>query len=511
MDGSGSIGTAVGCVKNLLARGADLHDFGRMPVAKQIATAALLFLAFAPRLNASMDLARALNDAFASVYEQVSPSVVVIEVRSSAESNSILPQGWEFFFQNPPGGRGGIPGESEFPLQGSGVILSADGLIVTNHHVVAPAVAGGITVILKDGRRLPATIVGRDDKTDLAVLQIDAKDLPAARLGDSDAVRVGQFAFALGAPMELPYTFTFGLVSATDRSNLTRSTLYENYIQTDAAINPGNSGGPLVDIEGRVIGINTMISGINRGLGFAIPINMVKDVASQLIANGEVVRPWLGISIAGIEESERLRREFAPLEMGVVVQAIFFGTPASKSDLRAGDVILRVDGTPVRKAGDVQQAVLRRAVGDAISLDVSRGGQETRIDVQAGKQPADPRQAAAPPPILPTEEPAPERTFTAGELSPESLGVKTEELEEKSLQKLGIAGAMSGLLVVEVRPNSAAETSGLQEGDVILDANHQPVAGSKVFSEMCGAMDPARGLLLTVVRDGGKTFTFLKP
>jgi serine protease Do len=499
-------GTGVGADKKPLAQTAKLGKYCNVNNLLR-ATLIVWVLAAAPA-KASLDLARALNEAFASVYESVSPSVVVIEVRRTGDRNSILPEGWEFFFRSPRGGGG----EMEFPSQGSGVILSADGLILTNHHVVAPAAPGGITVILKDGRRLPATIVGMDDKTDLAVLQIDAGDLPAAQLGDSDQVRVGQFAFALGAPMELPYTFTFGLVSATDRSNLTRSTLYENYIQTDAAINPGNSGGPLVDIEGRVIGINTMISGINRGLGFAIPINMVKNVAAQLIAHGEVIRPWLGISIAGIEESERLRSQFSPLESGVVVQAIFFETPASQSELRAGDVILRVDESPVRRAGDVQKAVLRRSVGDAIALDVWRGGKESRVEIKAGRQPAEPRQASMAPPILPApDEAIPAREFTPGDLTPASLGMEIQSMDPGALQRFGLGGVETALLVTQVSPGSAAEASGIEEGDILVEANHLPVGNVKTFGQFCGDMDPQRGLLLTIVRDGGKTFAFLKP
>lgn len=468
------------------------------------------FLIQASDVRSSIEMARSLDQAFASVYEKVSPSVVVIEVQRTPGDETILPNGWEFFFRTPPGG------ESDAPSQGSGLIVSSDGYIVTNYHVIAPAAEDGITVILKDGRRFPAQVVGTDAKTDLAVLQVKADGLPAALLGDSDAVRVGQFAFALGAPMELPYTFTFGLISATGRTNLTRSTAYENYLQTDAAINPGNSGGPLADIEGRVIGINTLISGLNRGLGFAIPINMVKDIAAQLIAAGEVIRPWLGISIEGISESERLRRQFPSVE-GVVVQAIFADTPASKSALRAGDVIQRVDGKEVRRAGDVQQAVLRRAVGDEVTLDVWRSGQQSVIRLRAGRQPGDLRAASrapasqsSPSPLsdsmLPPQNPAP------GGISGNNthIGAVLKPVDPDLLKSWEVTDRTAGLLVLSVEPGSVAEVAGLEPGDVILEAGNQPVASVSALEEILREADLSRGIMLSIAREGSRTFAIIK-
>ena len=266
--------------------------------------------AFAQNAVTSNALAHQLNDAFAAVYEKVAPAVVIVEVkRSSDVSMSGLPEGLEFFFRGPDGA----------PLQtnqGSGFIISHDGYILTNDHVVGDSANDGITVRLKDGRKFPATLVGMDDKSDLAVIKIDAQHLPTVELGDSDAAKVGQFAFAIGAPFELPYTFTVGVISAKGRNNLTNSRSYEEYIQTDASINPGNSGGPLCDIEGRVIGVNTLIYRMNRGLGFAIPINLAREVGKQLITNGRVSRSWLGIEIVGIEENEALAELLSRFEAG---------------------------------------------------------------------------------------------------------------------------------------------------------------------------------------------------
>ena len=341
----------------------------------------LVVSAFAQNTGTANALARQLNDAFASVYEKVAPAVVIVEVRRSSDvSLSGLPEGLEFFFRGPDG----APTQTN---QGSGFIISADGYILTNDHVVGDSANDGITVKLKDGRKFSAKLVGMDDKSDLAVIKIEARNLPTVELGDSDAAKVGQFAFAIGAPFELPYTFTVGVISAKGRNNLTNSRSYEEYIQTDASINPGNSGGPLCDIEGRVVGVNTLIYRMNRGLGFAIPINLAREVSQQLIASGRVSRSWLGIEIMGIEESEALQRYFPDLKKGVVVNGIQPGTPAASSDLRAGDVILKVDNVPVSLSRDVQREILGKKVGQSVSLELWRNGKISSLTMRTGEQP----------------------------------------------------------------------------------------------------------------------------
>ena len=210
--------------------------------------------------------------------------------------------------------------------------------------------ADKIDVKLRDGRNFPARMVGTDEKTDIAVIKIDAKDLPVVQLGDSDAVRVGQFAFAIGAPFRLDYTFTYGVISGKGRSKLFQSGGYSisDYLQTDASINPGNSGGPLCDIDGKVIGMNTLINGMNRGLGFAIPINMAKEIGAELVAGHKIMRPWLGIRIETLGDDPTIRDLFKGADKGVVVRTIEADAPASKSDLRPFDLITQVDGTPIR-------------------------------------------------------------------------------------------------------------------------------------------------------------------
>ncbi len=445
--------------------------------------------AFAQNAATSGALVRQLNDAFASVYEKVAPAVVVIEVkRSSDASLSGLPEGLEFFLRGPDG----APTQTN---QGSGFVISSDGYILTNDHVVGDAARDGITVRLKDGRKFPASLIGLDDKSDLAVIKIDAKDLPTVELGDSDSAKVGQFAFAIGAPFELPYTFTVGVISAKGRTNLTDSRSYEEYIQTDASINPGNSGGPLCDIDGRVIGVNTLIYRMNRGLGFAIPINLAQQVGDQLISTGRVSRPWLGIEIVGIEESEALQRYFPDLKKGVVVNGIAPGAPASSSDLRAGDVIVKVDSVPVSLSRDVQREILSKKVGQNVQLELWRNGKVAVVSLRTGEQPD--RMTRASNRRVPAEPPT-KQVAPAG-----SHGLIVEDV---------VPGApVGGVKVKDIAPGSAANAAGLMPGDIITEVAGKPLKGKTDFEAAIAGADLTRGIMLMVDRDGQRTFAILKP
>src|SRR5438132_5594572 len=293
------------------------------------------------------DVVHALNNAFAKVFETVAPSVVIIEISKKNEGNE-GPAFEDFFFQSPPDENNQQRGQRNLqPIQseGSGFIVRPDGYILTNFHVVEGA--DKIEVKLKDGREFPAKVVGTDEKTDIAVIKIEAKDLSVVQLGDSDALRVGEFAFAIGAPFKLDYTFTYGVVSGKGRSKLFQTGGYSisDYLQTDASINPGNSGGPLCDIDGKVIGMNTLINGMNRGLGFAIPINMAKEIGAELVAGHKIMRPWLGIRIETLGDDSSIRDLLKGADRGVVVRTIEADTPAYRSDLRTFDVIAHADGT----------------------------------------------------------------------------------------------------------------------------------------------------------------------
>lgn len=430
-------------------------------------------------------LARQMNDAFADVYEKVAPAVVVIGVRATADvAVPGLPEGLEFFFRGPDGQP--IP---QGPTEGSGFIISPEGHILTNHHVVASGVMGEISVRLQDGRTFPATVIGADKKSDIAVIKIEANDLPSVELGDSDKARVGQFAFAIGAPYDLPYTFTVGVISAKGRNDFPYSETYQEYIQTDAAIHPGNSGGPLCDLNGRVVGVNTMIKGINRGLGFAIPINIAKDVASQLMANGRVSRPWLGIGILGLEDSAEARAHFSSLKSGVLVRGVMPDTPAFNSPLQTGDVILKVDGKAVGRSRDFQREILGKKIGEAVNLEFWRDGQISTCVVQTGEQPEQ---------FIRTAVSAPRKADPEGSagrygLTPDRASTPTH-----------------GVRVENVVPDSAAAAAGVRPGDIIVEVAGDLVTTAENLEKALEKADARRGVLVLIDRDGQKTFAILK-
>jgi len=441
-------------------------------------------------------MARQLNDSFAGVFAKVAPSVVVIESKSSvARSIPGLPRGLEFFLKRQDGNS-----ESQEPNVGSGFIFREDGHIITNNHVIEDA--DRITVRLHDGRQFPAEVIGVDDRTDLAVIKISASDLTAVEIADSDTVRVGQFAFAIGTPMDLPFTFTVGVVSAKERSF---GGSYGELIQTDASINPGNSGGPLCDIDGKVVGVNTLISGMNRGLGFAIPVNVAKNVANQLADSGRVRRPWLGISIAGIEESVQFQRIFPTVSKGVVVQGIEPGAPAQSSDLRPGDVIVKVDGVVVGLAGELQRQILSKAIGQRVNLDVWRQGQVVQVAVQTGEQPSFQRASMRPRSQVPRAQPAPNQ-------QPSSPGMTYEDVTPESMARLGLRKSeLGGVVVTAVEEGSEAAVAGLKAGDLISEAGGRKVLNSQDLASILASDAPGEGTLLLIERDGAKTFAILKP
>ena len=315
------------------------------------------------------DVVHALNNAFAKVFESVAPSVVIIEVTKKNDGSEGLNFDDLFFQGQPPddNSQRRVPRNLQ-PVQseGSGFLVRPDGYIFTNFHVVEGA--DRVQVKLKDGREFPAKVVGTDEKTDIAVIKIDAANLPVVQMGDSDGVRVGQFAFAIGA------------ISGKGRSKLLSNGGYNisDYLQTDASINPGNSGGPLCDIDGKVIGMNTLINGLNRGLGFAIPSNLANDIGQQLIAGKKIARPWLGIRIESLGDDASIRDFFKGVDKGVVVRTIEADAPAHKSDLRPFDVITKVDGAPVTTDTQLQHEILKKKIGQPVKLTVWRKGQTLR-------------------------------------------------------------------------------------------------------------------------------------
>ena len=449
--------------------------------------------------EAGKDVVHQLNNAFAKVFEIVAPSVVIIEVSKKNDGGETSTFD-DLFFQGPPDennprGRGSQPVQSE----GSGFIVRPDGYIFTNFHVVEAA--DKIDVKLKDGREFPAKVVGTDEKTDVAVIKIEAKDLPVVQLGDSDAVRVGQFAFAIGAPFKLDYTFTYGVVSGKGRSKLFTTGGYSisDYLQTDASINPGNSGGPLCDIDGKVIGMNTLINGLNRGLGFAIPINLAKEIGAELVAGHKIVRPWLGIRIETLGDDSSIRDLFKGIEKGVVVRTIEADAPAYKSDLRPFDVITQVDGTAVETDSQLQHEILKKKVGQNVELTVWRKGQTMKVPVKTGELPNEIARASNEP-----IKPAQPKQEEVGK-----FGLQVQDLTKEVAERLHL-GVQQGVIVTDVSDNSIAAQQNIQREDIITEVDGKPVNNVASFREALTKADPKRGVLLYLDRKGSKTFAVLK-
>ena len=431
--------------------------------------------------------ARGLGDAFVSVAEQVSRSVVSIRV----EQVQRLPRMPAPFF-GPFGAPFGPPprGGDRYGVRrgaGSGVIIRPDGYIVTNRHVVADA--DNVEVLLHDERRFEGKVVGTDEATDLAVVKIDATGLPAARFADSDAVRVGQWVLAIGSPFGLDYTVTAGVVSAKGRA--LGANEIEDYIQTDASINPGNSGGPLVDLEGRVVGINTMIVGRASGIGFAVPSNFARQVADQLIEHGAVERAWIGVVFQDV--TPELASQFGlPDADGALVAEVTPDGPAAKAGVRPGDVIVAVDGRPVREGRDLLRYVLRKRVGEKVTLDVYRDGRRQQLELTTGRRPGSRRLQASVEPL-------------GGGADLGSFGLELRKLTPELRQRLHVE-AEQGVVVVRVRPGSAADRAGLRPGDLLLEADRKPVAEVRDVQK---ALSDGQALL-RVRRRGGSLFLVLR-
>jgi serine protease Do len=407
-------------------------------------------------------LSRALSfeTALTDVAEAVSPSVVSIQVEVTQPQNQSMP----FLFGGQ--GRGGIVRGG-----GSGVILRSDGYILTNNHVVHKA--SRIEVRLRNGKSFPAKLVGADSATDLAMLKIDARNLPQAEFASSQKARVGQFVIAIGSPFGLDYTVTTGVLSAKGRGSIGANEI-EDYLQTDASINPGNSGGPLVNLHGRVLGINTMIIGRGSGIGFAIPSEIAQRVARQLIEDGTVKRAWLGVSFQEI--TPELAAHFGgSFQGGALINAIVPKGPADKAGLQAGDVITAVDGKSIQEGHDLLRTVLRHDVGERISLDVRRGDQAKKITLVTGERPS--------------EDGAQSRNESVEDDS--MLGLALENLTPRLRERFRYEGD-GQVFVRGVAPGSDADRAGLRPGDIILQADRRSV---RSIADVRTALEDGKALL----------------
>ncbi len=450
--------------------------------------------------SAALNLARQLNEAFVEVADEVSPAVVVIDIRQKTNGKE-SEDGGSFWDLLPPDLRRhfqhhGDAHQHYLEGEGSGVIISSDGYILTNNHVVENA--DQIVVRLKDGRAFAGEVKGIDAESDLAVIKIKASGLRPAKLGDSDAARVGEFVLAIGAPFELNDTVTVGHVSAKGRSF--EQDPNQDFIQTDARILPGNSGGPLVNLYGEVIGINTMIEGLDTGVGFAVPINLAKQVKDHLISEGKFNRSWLGIGIRELKDDHDyldLDKTLTPdAREGVVVDSILPGGPASKSGLQPGDVVTAVDGKTVKTTRQLRDEVAGKKPGRATVLEVVRGKEHLTIRVTPGVMPAADELSAKP-------------HRSRGAVEAAGLGLTVQGLSKELAEQYGV-DVISGVIVTAVEQDSVADLHGIKPGDVITEINRRHVSTPRQFRETVKAADLKRGLMVNLVRDGAGMFLVLK-
>ncbi len=429
---------------------------------------------------------------FSAVIKPALPAVVNIRTSKivKQQANQMSP-----FFNDPmfkqffgdQFGQSGKPHAEREQALGSGVIVTADGTILTNNHVIDGA--SDIKVQLSDKREFAAKLVGADPKSDIAVLKIEGKDLPTLPLGDSSQLNVGDLIFAIGDPFGIGETATMGIVSATGRGGLHIEN-YESFIQTDAAINPGNSGGAMIDIHGNLVGVNTAIlshgSGGNEGVGFAIPISMAKPVMDQILAHGKVVRGYMGAYIQDLTPEMAKAFNFN-MSGGVLIGDVSPTAPAAKAGLNKGDVILKLNGQAVNDANDLRLNISQMAPGTAVKLQVWRDGKTQDYSLTLGELPPD-KQAA-------------EGTDETG--SGEIQGIEVQDLTSDIMQELNLPAGTHGVVVTSVDPSSAAAAAGINRGDVIQEINHKAVSTSAQYKQLMAGAGSQPILLL--VNHGGIT------
>ncbi len=445
----------------------------------------LLIVFIAPLAASVLD---DLSSEFAKVANKVSPAVVTIRAEKVVRRPDIF-SGWEydfFGFQLPQN----RDVEYKANILGSGVLVE-DGYILTNNHVVENVEE--ITVHLTNRHEYEAKIIGRDPKSDIAVLQIDGKDLPWAKLGDSDKLEVGQWVLAIGNPFsdQLYSTVTHGIISALGRSRVGLVD-YEDFIQTDAAINPGNSGGALVNLEGEVIGINSAIasrSGGSQGVGFAIPVNLAKRVMKDLIENGRVIRGYLGVQIQEVDH--QIARSMGLKEVaGALISDVVEETPADKAGLKTGDLVLKVDGKKIYTTSELRNTISARKPGEKVTLVLLRDGKEKNIRVTLGELPEDMNQAME------------TRAFKEGP------GFSVKDLDKNLAARFGIKKD-NGVIITDVQPGSEAAAKGLRPGDIILRIGDKEISSVREFNKEYDKYEQGDPVLLLIQRKKLKLFVAL--
>lgn len=436
-----------------------------------------------------------LSDAFISISESVTPAVVSIiaEHRGGNRQDAQGRQIPEEFRRMFPQFR--VP-ESDAPQQsrGSGFITTADGYIITNNHVVEGSTK--IDVLLQDNRHLHARVVGADPLTDIAVLKVDERNLPTVRMGSSDGARIGEWVLAIGNPMDLGTTVTSGIISAKGRAlPILRQTsgsrwAIEDFIQTDAPINPGNSGGPLVNLRGEVVGVNSAIAsptGFYSGYGFAVPIDLARRIADDLVRFGRVRRPALGVSITEVtpEDAEVFKLDRI---QGVVAQDFQEGSPARRAGMQQGDVIVSVDGKPIQRVGQFQRIVASYHPGDEVTLDLVRYGNRRQVKVKLDEAPpSEPREKVAEAPAAPAESEAGSK-----------LGIAVAPLTADIARQLGYTGGATGIVVTDVQPYGPAGRAGIARGTRILAVDGDRVSDVAGFRSAMARKRPGQVVSLSV-------------
>lgn len=434
--------------------------------------------------------------AFSEIVSAVSPAVVNISTTKvfRRDTEPLLEEPFFDFFR--PFHDFRMPKKWKEQNLGSGVIVSSDGYIITNNHVVEKS--DEIKVTLLDKRTFRGKIVGVDPKTDIAIVKIDASNLPTVPWGDSEKLQVGEFVLAIGNPYGLSHTVTMGIISAVGRANVGIAD-YEDFIQTDAAINPGNSGGPLVNIKGELIGINTAIfsrTGGYQGIGFAVPSNMVRPLMGQLIQKGKIVRGWLGVTIQ--EMTPELSQKFG-LEKsnGALVSDVAKGSPAEKSGIMRGDIIVAFNGKEVRDVASLRNMVSQSKVGSDVSIKILRSRKEYNLRLAIGELP---REIAE---IVPSQ---PDKSEEMGALT----GLSVMDLTKEIAKQLGLSKDEKGVVVVRVEPASPADEAGIKKGDIIKEVDRKQIGNLKDFNKIVSTTKKSETVLLFVARGDKKFYVTLK-